>query len=113
MDIITRFLTAQPPALMWGLAGVGAVLALGAVIAALLTVTRRDKNYTELRQRIASWVVMIGLLSAALLAGWQATTLLFMVALLPAVVQDHLSCVPTPISTRGLCCRPCCHLRPS
>ena len=69
MDIITRFLTAQPPALIWGLAGVGAVLALGAVIAALLTVSRRDKDYTELRQRIASWVVMIALLSAALLAG--------------------------------------------
>lgn len=94
LDIITRFLSAQPPALVWGLAGVGAVLALGAAIAGLLTVTRPGKDYTELRQRIGSWVVMIGLLAAALLAGWQATTLLFMVVSFIAL-REFLSLAPT------------------
>lgn len=94
MDIITDFLAARHPALLWGLAAVCGLVALGAVVAGALTVLNREKDYTELRQRILSWVVMIALLSAALLLGWQATTALFAVVSFIAL-REFLSLAPT------------------
>ncbi len=94
MDIIARVFADQHPHLLWGLAGVGGLVALGAVVAGALTVLRRDKDYTELRQRIFSWVVMIALISAALLAGWPATTALFAVVSFIAL-REFLSLAPT------------------
>lgn len=94
MEIITRFFAAQHPNLLWGLAGVGGLLLLGAAVAGALTVLNRKKDYTELRQRIFSWVIMIGLLAAALLAGWQATLALFAVVSFIAL-REFLSLAPT------------------
>jgi len=94
LDIIERFLAGQPPALIWGLAGVFGILVLGGIIAAVLTATRPSKDYKELRQRIASWWVMIAFLAAALLLGWQATVLLFMVVSFIAL-REFLSLAPT------------------
>lgn len=97
MDVIQRiaaFLTAQPPALMWGLGGIGALLVLGSLVAAVLTVARPKKDYRELRQRMSSWWVMIGLITAALLAGWQATLVLFAVVSFIAL-REFLSLAPT------------------
>lgn len=94
MDTITRFFAAQHPMLLWGLAGVCGLVALGALVAGALTVLNRKKDYSELRQRIFSWVVMIFLLSAALLLGWQATTALFAVVSFIAL-REFLSLAPT------------------
>jgi phosphatidate cytidylyltransferase len=94
IEVIEQFLGRQPPALLHGLVGVGAVLLLGAVIAGVLTIANPKKDYTELRQRIFSWVIMIALLSAALLAGWQATVALFMVVSFIAL-REFLSLAPT------------------
>ena len=79
MNEIARFFTDQPPALLWGLAGVLGALTLAVAITALLPRLRPGKDYTNLRQRISSWWVMIALLAAALLAGWLAVTALFAV----------------------------------
>ena len=91
---IEAFLAAQPPALLWGLGGIGVLLVLGSVIAALLTALRPQKDYSELRQRMSSWWVMIGLLAAALLLGWQATLGLFAVVSFIAL-REFLSLAPT------------------
>lgn len=80
MDIVSSvrgFVAAQPPALLLGLAGVVALLSAAGAIAAVLTALRPDRSYRELRQRIASWWVMVALLAGALLAGWQAVVLVF------------------------------------
>ncbi len=79
IETIKAFLAAQSPVLLWALGGVVALMTVAAAISAVLPLINRSKDYTELRQRITSWWVMIALLAAALLAGWQATTLLFMV----------------------------------
>jgi phosphatidate cytidylyltransferase len=79
IEPVKAFIAAQPPVLLWGLSGVLALLTVAAVISAVLPLVNKSKDYTELRQRIASWWVMVALLAAALLAGWQATTLLFVV----------------------------------
>ena len=97
MDIIARieaFLATQPPALLWGLGGIGGLLVLGSVTAAVLTALRPKKDYRELRQRMSSWWVMVGLLAAALLLGWQATLGLFAVVSFIAL-REFLSLAPT------------------
>lgn len=64
------------PALLWGLAGVGAALLLATALVLLLPVFKPG-DYKELRLRIWSWWVMIGLLVVALAFGWPAVTILF------------------------------------
>jgi len=94
MASLDRFLAGHPPALIHGLAGVIGLLLLGSLAAGVLTVTRPGKDYRELRQRIASWWVMIGLIAAALLAGWPAVTALFAVVSFIAL-REFLSLAPT------------------
>jgi phosphatidate cytidylyltransferase len=79
MDAIARFFAAQPPALLWGLGGVLGALTVAVAISAVLPALKPGGDYRNLRQRIGSWWVMIALLSAALLLGWPAVTLLFAV----------------------------------
>ncbi len=79
IDTAIRFFSAQPPALIWGLAGVLGVLTLAVGVSALLPRLHPQKDYANLRQRIGSWWIMIVLLATALLAGWPAVTALFAV----------------------------------
>ncbi|THD53589.1 phosphatidate cytidylyltransferase [Phenylobacterium sp.] len=79
MDVIAGFFAAQPRALLWGLGGVLGVLTLAVGVTGLLARLRPDGDFTNLRQRIASWWVMIALLAAALLLGWIAVLILFVV----------------------------------
>ncbi|MDP3175986.1 MAG: phosphatidate cytidylyltransferase [Phenylobacterium sp.] len=93
MDVIARFFSGQPPALLWGLGGVLGALTLAVAITWGLSKARPAKDYTNLRQRIASWWVMIALLSAALLAGWGAVVALFVVISFIAL-REFLSLAP-------------------
>ena len=79
MDAITAFFARQQPAVLWGLGVVLGVLTLAVAITALLPVLKPAGDFTNLRQRISSWWVMIALLAGALLIGWQAVTALFLV----------------------------------
>jgi phosphatidate cytidylyltransferase len=72
-------LAAQPPALLWGLGGVLGALTLAVGASALLPRLKPGGDFKNLRQRIASWWVMIALLAAALLLGWPAVVALFAV----------------------------------
>lgn len=65
------------PALLWGLAGVAAVLVASTVAVLLAPVFAPGRDFGELRLRIWSWWVMIGLLVVALASGWIGVTLLF------------------------------------
>ena len=81
------------PVLVWGLGGVVAILTFGTLAAALLPRLRPGKDYTNLRQRVNSWWVMAALLTAAVLLGWQTTTVLFMVVSFIAL-REFLSLAP-------------------
>ena len=78
MDV-ARFFADQSPALLWGLGGVLGALTLAVAVTAVLPRLKPGSDFTNLRQRIASWWVMIALLAAALLLGWFAVTALFAV----------------------------------
>lgn len=93
LDQSVAYLAAQPPALLWGLGGVVALLSVAAAIAHLLPLARPDGDFTNLRQRINSWWVMVALIAAALLAGWQAVLGLFMVISFIAL-REFLSLAP-------------------
>ena len=94
LDTVRDFFAAQPPVLLWALAGVLALLTVAGLTARGLTLANPGKDYRELNTRITSWWVMIALLAGALLAGWQATTALF--ALISFVaLREFLSLAPT------------------
>jgi phosphatidate cytidylyltransferase len=82
------------PPLFWGLTGVVALLLLGSVAAVALPFLKPAKDWSNLRQRIASWWVMIGLVGTALVAGWQALTVLFAGVSFLAL-KEFLSLAPT------------------
>src|SRR5258708_4665941 len=71
MDVIAAFFGGQPQVLLWGLGGVLAALTLAVGITALLPMLKPGGDFTNLRQRIWSWWVMIALISGALLGGWK------------------------------------------
>jgi phosphatidate cytidylyltransferase len=93
MDVIHAWVSNQPPALLWGLGGVLGVLTLAVAITTALPLLRPGGDFTNLRQRINSWWVMIALLAAALLSGWLAVTLLFAVVSFIAL-REFLSLAP-------------------
>ncbi|MET0294769.1 MAG: phosphatidate cytidylyltransferase [Phenylobacterium sp.] len=98
---VTEFLRGQPPALLWGLAGVLLALTLGAMIAALLPRLKPDGDWRNLQLRVNSWWVMAALLAGALLAGWPAMAALFAVVSFLAL-REFLSLAPMPREDRLL-----------
>ena len=93
MDAITAFFAGQPPAVLWGLGVVLGVLTLAVAVTAVLPALKPAGDFTNLRQRIASWWVMIALLAGALLAGWQMFTTL-MIAISFIALREFLSLAP-------------------
>jgi len=93
MDVITSFFAGQPRALLWGLGGVLGVLTLAVAITTALPVLKPGGDFTNLRQRINSWWVMIALLAAALLLGWIAVLILFVVISFIGL-REYLSLAP-------------------
>ena len=81
------------PGLIWGLAAVVALLTVGALVALVLPFLRPGGDFANLRQRVTSWWVMVALVSAALLLGWQATLVLFATVSFVAL-REFLSLAP-------------------
>lgn len=80
--------------LFWGLSGTLALLVLGTAVSVILPLVKKDKDWTNLQQRVASWWVMIALVAAALVAGWGALTILFAGVSFLAL-KEFLSLAPT------------------
>jgi phosphatidate cytidylyltransferase len=80
--------------LFWGLAAVVGVLVVASIAALVLPVVKPAKDWSNLRQRVASWWVMIALVAAALVAGWLALTILFAGVSFLAL-KEFLSLAPT------------------
>jgi phosphatidate cytidylyltransferase len=93
-QVISEALAAIPRPLLWGLAAVIGVLLLGTAAARALPLFRPGKDWSNLRQRVWSWWVMIALVIAALLAGATWTAVLFAVVSFLAL-REFLSLAPT------------------
>ena len=93
LEILGQALPPLAWPLVWGLAGVLAILTLGALAAAVLPRLRPGRDYTNLQQRVNSWWVMVALLAAAVALGWQATLALFALISFLAL-REFLSLAP-------------------
>jgi len=93
LETLTEAVARVPTALLWGLAGVLGVLVLASLLALILPLVRPAGNWIELRQRIWSWWVMIGLVVAAMAFGWPGVTLLF-AAIAFIALREFLSLAP-------------------
>jgi phosphatidate cytidylyltransferase len=81
------------PPLLWGLGGVLGLLTMGGLAGVVLPMVRPGHDYTNLRQRVNSWGVMVALITVALILGWQATAALFAVISFIAL-REFLSLAP-------------------
>ena len=94
IDALREEFLRTPPPLLWGLAGVLALLTLGALAAWLMPRLKPGGDFANLRERVASWWVMAALLGAALLLGWGAVTVLFL-GISFVALREYLSLAPT------------------
>src|SRR5215475_4195001 len=87
-----------PDPLAAGLAGVFALLVLGTLAAFILPAAQPGK-WSDLGPRMRSWWVIIILTFGALLAGWQAMTILFAIISFLAL-KEYLTLAPTRTDDR-------------
>jgi phosphatidate cytidylyltransferase len=85
---------AAAPPVLWGLLGVLGLLLLGTAAGLLLPLVRPKTDWSNLRQRVWSWWIMVALLAAALLAGWRVATVAFAILSFLAL-REFLSLAPT------------------
>lgn len=83
----------MPEPLLFGFLGVLALLILGS-IAALVLPAMQPGKWSDLGPRMRSWWVMAVLVGGALLAGWQATAVLFAFISFLAL-KEYLTLAPT------------------
>ncbi|MBX2848436.1 MAG: phosphatidate cytidylyltransferase [Acidiferrobacterales bacterium] len=81
------------------MAGVVGLLVIGSVICAYLKFKNPEKDYTELKQRINSWWVMIAIVFAVLLIS-KGAAITFFAFLSFLMLKEFLSIVPTRLTDR-------------
>jgi phosphatidate cytidylyltransferase len=79
---------------VWGLAGVFALLLLATLIIQVLCLTYPHKNYTELKQRVQSWWAIALLFSLSLLFSRGAAVVFFAFVSFLAL-KEYFSLIPT------------------
>jgi phosphatidate cytidylyltransferase len=93
VDALASWFFAQPTPLMLGLAGVLGLLGLG-TLAALILPALQPGKWADLGPRMRSWWIIAILVGGALLAGWQAFTLLLALISFLAL-KEFLTLAPT------------------
>ena len=79
---------------LYALGGVFGVLVLASMIVAALAAVRRDKDYSELKLRMRSWWVMIGIFSGAILLS-PTSAVVFWGFVSFLALKEYLSLIPT------------------
>ena len=90
---IDTLLRETPPALLYGFGAVVAALVAGSIAGLILPKLKPGGSFKNLQERVNSWWVIIGLITGALVLGWQATTVFFAVVSFLAL-REFLSLAP-------------------
>jgi phosphatidate cytidylyltransferase len=93
LTLVRKFSVNAPSPLLLGLAGVIVFLCVGTLVAVVASRTRNADQFKDLGPRMASWWVMVGLLTAGLALGWRGTALLF-AAISFLALREFLSLAP-------------------
>ncbi|MEC4747906.1 phosphatidate cytidylyltransferase [Methylomicrobium sp. Wu6] len=73
---------------------IGILLALGSLISIILAKTRPERNYQELRQRVRTWWLIVGIFALAVLVNRTISVVLFgFISFL--AFKEYLSLIPT------------------
>jgi phosphatidate cytidylyltransferase len=91
----------RPDAVFWGYLGVAAALVAGSFAAWLVPRLDPAGGFGELAPRMRSWWVMAILVGGALLLGWQASALVFILVSFLAL-REFLSLAPARIEDRPI-----------
>ncbi len=78
----------------WALAGVAGVLVFATLMVWLIALTHPNKDYSELKLRMRSWWVMIGIFAGAMLLSPLASVVFFAFVSFLAL-KEYLSLIPT------------------
>jgi phosphatidate cytidylyltransferase len=92
---------AFPPEVVWALGGVFILLTACTAIAWRLSQRRPQQTYGELQARIRTWWWMIGLFTAALVAG-RTTSVLFFALVSFLAFREFLALIPPREGDRGV-----------
>lgn len=93
LQLVENLFVNMPPPLAWGYGAVFAALVAGSLAVVILPRLRPGGDFTNLRERVNSWWVMVILLVAALMLGWIATAILFGLISF-AALREFLSLAP-------------------
>lgn len=92
-------MTLPPPAVLYPLAGIWALLALASLAVFTMVKTQPEKNHKELVLRTKSWWWMIGIFTIGV-AGTRAMTMWFLGILSFLALKEFFSIIPTRRSDR-------------
>jgi phosphatidate cytidylyltransferase len=92
--ILQKIIADASAPVIWGLVGVMVLLMVGTAFALILPMAKPGRDWSNLRQRVWSWWIMIVLLASALIAGWQTMTILFG-GISFLALKEFLSLAPT------------------
>lgn len=76
------------------LAGILGLLIVSSIVAFILTISKKDKDFTELNARIKSWWVMAAVFLLAILVN-HTVSLFFLAFLCYLALKEYLSLIPT------------------
>ena len=82
------------PPVLWSLAGIFIILIIASLFITLLRLFSPNKNITELRQRIVSWWIMVGVFSVAIVSS-RNISLAFFGLISFMALKEYLSIIPT------------------
>ena len=87
-------LTLPATNVLWGLGGLFALLMVSTVIISILMRVHSERDYTELKQRVQSWWVMVVLFTLALVLN-RTVALVFFAFVSFLALKEYLSLIPT------------------
>lgn len=82
------------PAVLWVFGGLLVLLAIASIVTQVLSRSRPEKDYTELRQRVNSWWIMIAIFALALVPSVNFA-IGFFAFLSFLALKEYLSLIPT------------------
>jgi phosphatidate cytidylyltransferase len=99
MDVIARRIPSGP--LLYVLLGVLALLVVAEVVGLVLTRTKPQSDFRELRARVRSWWLMAGVFIVAILVS-RLVSLVFLAFLSFLALKEYFSLIPTRRVDRGV-----------
>lgn len=79
---------------LWSLAGLYVLLMVASLITAVLIKIRPESNYTELKQRVSSWWLMVSIFTLAMVLS-RNVSLVFFGLISFLALKEYLSIIPT------------------